>query len=76
MNAPEQQDRHVLAAKIKESPQDYKVCEGCGSIVLKKTAICPNCNAYRFNNTTESILSQAEVLANRSPLSIDKKDYL
>lgn len=64
-----------MAAKIKEKPSGYKVCEGCGSIVLKKAAMCPNCNAYRFDASAEAVIRQAEELSKRDPLSIDKNDY-
>jgi len=32
--------RAGAAAKILAHPADYKVCEGCGSIVLKKALLC------------------------------------
>ncbi len=67
--------RADMAAKIKKKPSSYKVCEGCGSIVLAKANVCPNCNAYRFDPSVEAVLAQAEVLASRDPLSIDKNDY-
>ena len=69
-------NRSEIALKIKASPRKYKVCECCGSIVVLKASVCPNCNAYRFDTSTESVVTQAEYLANRAPLSIDSKDYV
>lgn len=64
-----------MAEKIKQKPALYKVCEGCGSIVVRKATICPNCNAYRFDGSVEAVLAQAEELASRAPLSVDRCDY-
>jgi rubrerythrin len=67
--------RREAAAKILSEPAKYKVCESCGSIVARKAVTCPNCNAYRFDSRVESVQEQAESLATRSPLSIEKQDY-
>lgn len=75
MESP-QSNRMRIASKIKEKPSAYKVCEGCGSIVAQKARVCPNCNAYRFDEREEAVLLQADFLAKRDPLSIDKGDYL
>ncbi len=53
-------ERAGAAAKILAKPADYKVCEGCGSIVLKKALLCPNCHAYRFDESTPLVIKQAE----------------
>lgn len=68
--------RKEAAEKIKAHPKKYKVCEGCGSIVVKKTTVCPNCNAYRFECSVECVIEQAEALASRDPQSIEHQDYL
>ncbi len=67
--------RADVAAKIKKKPSAYKVCEGCGSIVVQKASVCPNCNAYRFDGSIDAVLAQVDILASRDPLSIDKSDY-
>ncbi|MDX6767453.1 MAG: hypothetical protein SFU85_11760 [Candidatus Methylacidiphilales bacterium] len=67
--------RKEAAARILASPKNFKVCECCGSIVVQKAAVCPNCNAYRFDPQTTVVVRQAELLASRDPLSIDKMDY-
>ena len=68
-------DRASAAAKILSKPADYKVCEGCGSIVLKKALLCPNCHAYRFDDSTPLVIKQAELLGSRDAASVTKDDY-
>jgi NADH pyrophosphatase NudC (nudix superfamily) len=68
-------DRAHAAAKILAKPADYKVCEGCGSIVLKKALLCPNCHAYRFDESTPLVIEQAELLGSREAASVTKEDY-
>ena len=68
-------DRAGAAAKILAKPADYKVCEGCGSIVLKKALLCPNCHAYRFDESTPLVIQQAELLGSREAASVTKEDY-
>jgi uncharacterized OB-fold protein len=75
MSTLEESSRREASERIKKKPSLYKVCEGCGSIVVKKTVICPNCNAYRFDDSQARVLEQAELLGSRQPLSIDKDDY-
>jgi len=68
--------RKEAAEKIMGTPQKYKVCESCGSIVVKKADVCPNCNGYRFDPSSETVVEQARLLATRNPLSIDRTDYI
>ncbi|MFQ3670601.1 MAG: hypothetical protein SNJ84_04005 [Verrucomicrobiia bacterium] len=70
------ESRLAAAARIKENPRLFKVCESCGSIVAKKAVSCPNCNAYRFDDDPAHVCEQADLLASRAPLSIESKDYL
>lgn len=51
-----QQSRLDKAKLIIDRPGDFKVCEACGSIVSLTTAVCPNCNAYRFDSNTEYVV--------------------
>ena len=67
--------RRKAAEQITGAPQRYKVCESCGSIVLKKSDVCPNCNAYRFDDSPEAVVAQAQLLAVRAPLSVEHEDY-
>jgi hypothetical protein len=70
------EERLAAAAKIKASPQNFKVCESCGSIVARKSVSCPNCSAYRFDIDPAMVVHQADLLASRAPLSIESKDYI
>ena len=68
------EERARLAEEISETPEDYKVCEGCGSILRVHTAICPVCKAYRFDEHPESVVSQAKVLGSREATTITEED--
>ena len=65
-----QQSRLDKAKLIIDRPGDFKVCEACGSIVSLTTAVCPNCNAYRFDSNTEYVVEQAVLLASREQRSV------
>lgn len=67
-------DRAVTAAKIAASPSNYKVCEGCDSIVGKATALCPNCHSFRFDETAQTVVRQAVILGNREQRSVTAED--
>ena len=67
-------DRARQAAKILENPHDYKVCEGCGSIVTSRTTACPNCHAYQFDVVEERVVQQARALARRGASSVLSSD--
>jgi len=64
----------VKAKLIIDRPGDFKVCEACGSIVSLTTAVCPNCNAYRFDSNTEYVVEQAVLLASREQRSVTPED--
>ena len=67
-------DRVRQAAKILEHPDDYKVCEGCGSIVTARTLSCPSCHAYAFDEGPERVTKQAKILARRGASSVLSSD--
>ena len=67
-------ERAARAQKIIEAPQNYKVCEGCESIVTRRVATCPNCHGYRFNLDEGEIIAQAKVLASRPQTSVTESD--
>ncbi|MDR1144658.1 MAG: hypothetical protein LBK71_00785 [Verrucomicrobiales bacterium] len=67
--------RKEAADKIIAAPGKFKICESCGSIVVKKADVCPNCNAYRFDASSAAVIAQAELLAARAPLSVEHEDY-
>lgn len=66
--------RQKQAAKILEQPADYKVCEGCGSIVTVRTSHCPSCHAYRFDASAERVIGQARLLGGRQASSVLSSD--
>jgi Zn finger protein HypA/HybF involved in hydrogenase expression len=63
-------ERAARAQKIIEAPQNYKVCEGCESIVTSRVATCPNCHGYRFDLDKDVIIAQAKLLASRPQTSV------
>jgi len=67
-------DRSERAAKIIADPHDFKVCEGCDSIVKKRVAICPNCCGYRFDEEADRVVEQAKVLASRAQTTVTHED--
>ncbi len=69
-------DRKKIASTIQEKPEDFKICESCGSIVMIKANVCPNCHGYRFNPDLRKVVEQATILSKREPMSIDASDYL
>ncbi|MGJ8633989.1 MAG: hypothetical protein ACSHX7_08715 [Luteolibacter sp.] len=67
-------NRAETAAKIAANPKNYKVCEGCDSIVGQATAICPNCHSFRFDSDADTIIRQAVILGNREQRSVTAED--
>jgi len=76
MSSPSDANKERLkqAEKILEQPAEYKVCEGCGSIVTVRTMSCPSCHAYRFDETEERVVVQAKILAKRQASSVLSSD--
>ena len=68
------QDRAARARKIVETPQNYKVCEGCDSVVAERVVTCPNCHGYRFDESPERVVEQANLLASRPQQSVTSTD--
>ncbi|MEI7958794.1 MAG: hypothetical protein WCI40_06770 [Verrucomicrobiota bacterium] len=67
-------ERASKAAKIIAKPTEFKVCEGCDSIVAARVATCPNCHGYRFDEQPESVVEQARLLASRAQTSVVADD--
>jgi uncharacterized paraquat-inducible protein A len=79
MSDPAPQDPHLAeraerARKISASPEHFKVCEGCDSIVVARVATCPNCHGYRFDESPERVVAQAAALAARPQQSVTSAD--
>ena len=66
--------RAETAARIAANPADYKVCEGCDSIVGGKTALCPNCHSFRFDSAPDRVVKQAKLLGAREQRSVTAGD--
>jgi len=69
-------ERARKAEKIIAKPNDYKVCEGCDSIVAARVATCPNCHGYRFDESPVAVVAQAKVLASRAQTSVASEDLI
>ena len=69
------EDRARQADKIVKNPANYKICEGCDSIVLAKAHTCPNCAGYRFVENTAAVVAQARLLGTRERRSVMASDF-
>ncbi len=67
-------DRAARAQKIIDDPDNFKVCEGCESIVTERVATCPNCHGYRFDESPDRVVEQAKLLASRPQQSVTSAD--
>jgi len=67
-------DRAARADKIIAAPENFKVCEGCESIVTMRVTSCPNCHGYRFDEAAERVVEQARLLASRPQQSVTAED--
>ncbi|VVM08075.1 hypothetical protein MAMC_01966 [Methylacidimicrobium cyclopophantes] len=72
----ELEERAKRAMEILKAPAEYKVCEGCESIVRKKAVFCPNCHGYRFDSEPARVVEQARILGGRPANSISQQDYI
>ena len=67
-------DRAKQAEKIARNPQQYKVCEACGSIVTLRAVTCPSCHGYRFDGSLPRVVAQERELALRAANSVLSSD--
>jgi len=75
-STPQNSTRIEKAKEIANNPDDYKVCEGCDSIVGSGTTICPNCHGYRFDNGSSRVVDQAVWLGCREQTSVTADDLI
>lgn len=68
------QNRKEIAQQIASNPDGYKICEGCDSIVVVATRLCPNCHGYRYNTSEKDVVIQAELLGSREQKSVTADD--
>lgn len=73
---PHKPSRAERMAMIVADPQNYKICEGCDSLVTRRVATCPNCFGYRFNEDLQDIVNQAMLLGTREQISVTAEDLL
>ena len=64
------QTHQELAAKVLNDPSGFKTCEGCGTVVERDVAMCPECKAYRFDETEEHVVERAILLASREQKTV------
>ncbi len=67
-------DRAERAAKIIEQPEEYKICEGCDSILTAGAVTCPNCHSYRFDTDPQTVVTHAQLLGSRAQTSVTRED--
>lgn len=67
-------ERWEKAITITLNPQNYKICEGCDSIVSCKAILCPSCHAYNFDSDEFRVVDQAIMLGARDQVSVTKDD--
>ncbi len=68
------EERARQADKIVKNPTQYKICEGCDSIVMAKSSVCPNCASYRFEESVVQIIRQARILGMRQRTTVLASD--
>ena len=71
---PQDQSRLNKAKEIANNPDNYKVCEGCDSIVGAGANLCPNCHGYRFDGDSSRVVDQAVWLCCREQTSVTAED--
>lgn len=65
----------MQAEQIAAAPSEYKVCEGCGSILRRGAGICPLCKSYRFDESEDRVVAQAKELGSREATTIAEEDW-
>lgn len=59
-----------LVRAVTETPGCLRVCMGCGGIVRDTAAICPACEAYRFEEEPERVIQHIREIAARPENSV------
>lgn len=68
-------ERAARAEKIIAAADQFKICEGCDSIVANRVTACPNCHSYRFNEDRDEVIAHAKLLASRAQTSVTSSDF-
>lgn len=58
----QQIDLEELSEHIQEHPLNFKICEGCFSLVYRSVGVCPFCSAYQFECSSKKIIEIAKKL--------------
>lgn len=66
--------RKKSALLIMSSPDLFKICEGCDSIIKYTVNICKICKSYRFNSDIDDIIEHAKILGNREQTTVTEED--
>lgn len=69
-------ERLEFAKSVIDNPGDYKVCVVCRALVDKNEAVCPDCAAYRFDESVHSVQMQAEQFALKDPETLGHSEAL
>ena len=69
------QERLQRADKIICDPGNYKICQGCESILTAEVPTCPNCHAYRFEGDETLVIAQARRLSGRERQTVLAGDF-
>ena len=68
-------ERAARAEKIIAAADQFKICEGCDSILAERVTSCPNCHGYRFNPDRDEVIAHARFLASRAQTSVTSSDF-
>jgi RNA polymerase subunit RPABC4/transcription elongation factor Spt4 len=68
------EERKMIAMSIMTSPEYFKICEGCDSILKYTVIMCKNCKSYRFNTNLDDIIEHAKILGNREQTTVTEED--
>ncbi len=69
-----QPDRREMANTVMNDPASYKLCLVCGAIVDRSADTCPDCYAYRFDESSEHVANKALDLAARPQTAVSHLD--
>ena len=70
------QDYKEIATTVVNDPMNYKLCVVCGAIVDKEAPTCPDCLAYRFDDSPSRVADAALDLASRPQHAVSHHDTL
>ncbi|MBQ5666352.1 MAG: hypothetical protein IKV13_05300 [Akkermansia sp.] len=70
------QDYKEIATTVVNDPTNYKLCVVCGAIVDKESPTCPDCLAYRFDDSPSRVADRALDLASKPQNAVSHHDTL